>query len=294
MELSLLESVHDKYVMGLIVCQYLSLTFVCLPLVISVSLCTCMLTAVPSRKALSLITVRKFLSALTSCGAECLQVVSIPDHSKEIFNIDDTKRVARGQIKTNNPSLAVWDQKSLRRKCSVRTGDIVRTPHVSAKDLGTGKEQKIRIESSSGLSDQDIERMVKEAELHAEEDKRSKESAEARNEADNLVYSVEKNLKDLGDKIGGAEKAAVEAAIAETKKALEGGDAAEIKAKTEALKQASYKIAEEIYKQQPPSGASGAGGAEAGGQSGGGSQGGSGGGGGEKSAEDADFEVVKD
>ena len=164
--------------------------------------------------------------------------------------------------------------------------------HVSAKDLGTGKEQKIRIESSSGLNEQDIERMVKEAELHADDDRKAKESAEAHNEADTLVYSVEKNLKDLGDKISGAEKSNIESAIAAVKKALEGGDVADIKAKTEALKQASYKIAEEIYKQQgggPGAGgpAGGAGAAPQGPES-------SGTGGGEKPAEDADFEVVKE
>jgi molecular chaperone DnaK len=122
--------------------------------------------------------------------------------------------------------------------------------HVSAKDLGTGKEQKIRIESSSGLSDGDIDRMVKEAEMHAEEDKKEKEKAEARNEADTMIYSTEKNIKDLGDKVSAADKAACEKATADLKKSLEGSDIADIKAKTEALKQASYKVAEEIYKQQ--------------------------------------------
>jgi molecular chaperone DnaK len=169
--------------------------------------------------------------------------------------------------------------------------------HVSAKDLGTGKEQKIRIESSSGLNEQDIERMVKEAELHADEDRKAKESAEARNEADTLVYSVEKNVKDLGDKISAAEKANVEAAVAEVRKALESGDVAAIKAKTEALKQASYKIAEEIYKQQ--GGTPGSGGAGTSGTAGDSPSGGTGAasgapGSGDKPAEDADFEVVKE
>jgi molecular chaperone DnaK len=86
--------------------------------------------------------------------------------------------------------------------------------HVSAKDLGTGKEQKIRIESSSGLSDSDIDRMVKEAELHAEEDKKEKEKAEARNEADNMIYATEKNIKELGDKVNSADKTKTEEAIA--------------------------------------------------------------------------------
>ena len=173
--------------------------------------------------------------------------------------------------------------------------------HVSAKDLGTGKEQKIRIESSSGLSDGDIDRMVKEAELHAEEDRKEKEKAEAHNEADSMIYSTEKNIKELGDKVGAEDKAKAEQAIADLRKALEGGDAQAIKDKTEALKQISFKIAEEIYKQQsaqqqqqqadpghqPGGGDPGAGASSsAGGDAGMGA--------GAKSAEDADFEVVDD
>jgi molecular chaperone DnaK len=164
--------------------------------------------------------------------------------------------------------------------------------HVSAKDLGTGKEQKIRIESSSGLSESDIDRMVKEAELHAEEDKKERERAEVRNDADNMIYSTEKNLKELGDKVGGADKAKIEEAAADLKKALESGDIENIKSKTEALKQASYKIAEEIYKQQAAQGGA-PGGAGPGGP-GGGFSGGQSGGPETKSAEDADYEVVDD
>jgi molecular chaperone DnaK len=173
--------------------------------------------------------------------------------------------------------------------------------HVSAKDLGTGKEQKIRIESSSGLSDSDIDRMVKEAEIHAEEDKKEREKAEVQNEADSMIYATEKNIKDLGDKVSAADKSKTEEAIADLRKALESGDIQSIKNKTEALKQASYKITEEIYKQQ---GASGQGGAQGGGPGGfdpnmgaGGGSGGGGssmGGGGTKGAEDADYEVVDD
>jgi molecular chaperone DnaK len=171
--------------------------------------------------------------------------------------------------------------------------------HVSAKDLGTGKEQKIRIESSSGLSDADIDRMVKEAEAHAEEDKKEKEKAEARNEADTLIYSLEKNIKELGDKVSADDKAKCEAAMADLKKAMEGDDVADIKAKTEALKQASYKIGEELYKQQAAQG--GAGGPNMGGDAGaqgptGGNAGATGGAQGDnmKKAEDADYEVVND
>jgi molecular chaperone DnaK len=164
--------------------------------------------------------------------------------------------------------------------------------HVSAKDLGTGKEQKIRIESSSGLSDKDIEKMVKEAELHAEEDKKEREKAEVRNEADNMIYSTEKNIKDLGDKVNGADKSKAEETIADLRKALEGGDIEDIKAKTEALKQVFYKITEGVYKQTGAQGAGGAGpGADgpAGGPNPGGTDGSN-----TKSAEDADYEVVDD
>lgn len=167
--------------------------------------------------------------------------------------------------------------------------------HVSAKDLGTGKEQKIRIESSSGLSDNDIDRMVKEAELHAEEDRKEKEKAEARNEADSMVYSTEKNIKDLGDKVNAADKAKAEEAIADLKQALEGGDIEAIKGKTEALKQVSYKIAEEVYKQTGAQQQQPGAGPEAGGNPGdSGGNDASMGGGNTKSAEDADYEVVDD
>ncbi|MDE6244190.1 MAG: molecular chaperone DnaK [Treponemataceae bacterium] len=127
--------------------------------------------------------------------------------------------------------------------------------HVSAKDLGTGKEQHIQITSSSGLSEAEIERMVKDAEANAEADKAKRESIDAKNEADSLVYATEKSLKDLGDKVSDADKQNIEDSIAALKKALEGDDTADIKAKTESLKQASYKIAEEVYKQQAAQGA---------------------------------------
>ncbi len=120
--------------------------------------------------------------------------------------------------------------------------------HVSAKDLGTGKEQKIRIESSSGLSEEEIKKMVKDAEMHAEEDKKVKETAEVRNEADNFIYSTEKSIKDFGDKISDEDKNKIEQAKEELKKALESDNLEEIKSKSEALKQASYKLAEEVYK----------------------------------------------
>ena len=122
--------------------------------------------------------------------------------------------------------------------------------HVSAKDLGTGKEQHIQITSSSGLSEDEINRMVKDAEANAEADKAKREAVDAKNEADSLIYATEKSLKDLGDKVSGADKQKIEDAVADLKKAIETENTEDIKAKTEALKQASYKIAEEVYKQQ--------------------------------------------
>jgi molecular chaperone DnaK len=171
--------------------------------------------------------------------------------------------------------------------------------HVSAKDLGTGKEQKIRIESSSGLSDDEIKRMVKEAETHAEEDKRERDRAETRNEADNLIYTTEKSLRDYGEKISADDRKSIETAIAELRTAIESDQLESVKAKIEALKQAAYKLAEEVYKSTASQGEGGAaGGAEpqgAGTEAGGAS--GSTAGGAEESGEtveDADYEVVDD
>ncbi len=122
--------------------------------------------------------------------------------------------------------------------------------NVSAKDKATGKEQAIRIQASSGLSDADIEQMVKDAESHAEEDKKKREMAEARNSGEALVHSTEKALADNGDKVDDETKSAIEAAVAELKTALEGDDAEAIKAKSEALAQASMKLGEAMYKAQ--------------------------------------------
>src|SRR5690242_11943613 len=122
--------------------------------------------------------------------------------------------------------------------------------NVQAKDKGTGKEQQIRIQASGGLSDADIDQMVQDAEKFAEEDKKRRASAEARNQADSLVHATEQQLKEHGDKIDAGLKGEVEAAIAETKTALEGDDSSAIQAKTNALAQASMKLGEAMYKQQ--------------------------------------------
>jgi molecular chaperone DnaK len=121
--------------------------------------------------------------------------------------------------------------------------------NVGAKDLGTGKEQRITITASSGLSNDEIERMVRDAESHAEEDQRRREEAEVRNSADNLVYSIERSLKDVDGKLDVATKSEIEQAIKETKEALEGDDVEEIRRKQEALMTASHKLSEVLYQQ---------------------------------------------
>jgi molecular chaperone DnaK len=160
--------------------------------------------------------------------------------------------------------------------------------HVNAKDLGTGKEQSIKITASSGLSEAEIEKLVKDAEMHAEEDKRRKELIEARNQADSLVYSVEKNIKEFGDKVDAAEKSRIEDAIARVKKALEGDDLDAIKKAQEELMNVSHKLAEAMY-------AKTAGGAGGPGAAGGASAAGADASSGKKDDDvvDADFEEVK-
>jgi len=122
--------------------------------------------------------------------------------------------------------------------------------NVSAKDKATGKEQQIRIQASGGLSDDEIERMVQDADAHAEDDKQRRELVEAKNQADALVHSAEKNLSELGDKISGEDKAAVETAVANMKQALTGDDLDDIRAKSEVLMQASMKLGEAAYQAQ--------------------------------------------
>jgi molecular chaperone DnaK len=134
--------------------------------------------------------------------------------------------------------------------------------NVSARDKGTGKEQQIRIQASGGLSEADIEKMVRDAEAHAEEDKRRKAEVEAKNHAEALVHATEKTLSEHGSKVGEADRRAIENAMADLKEALKGSDAAAITAKANALQQASLKLGEAMYKQGPeqPQGDAGAGG----------------------------------
>jgi molecular chaperone DnaK len=144
--------------------------------------------------------------------------------------------------------------------------------NVSARDKGTGKEQQIRIQASGGLSEADIEKMVKDAESHAEEDKKRKAQVEAKNHAEALIHSTEKALSEHGSKVGEGERKAIENAIADLKEALKGDNADAIQAKTNALAQASMKLGEAMYKAQqegqPGAGGPGSPGASAGGEPG--------------------------
>jgi molecular chaperone DnaK len=129
--------------------------------------------------------------------------------------------------------------------------------NVSAKDLGTGKEQKIEIKGGSGLAETEVEQMIKDAEAHAEEDRRQRELAEARNVAENAAYSAEKQLSELGDQVDASAKSEIEDAIAAVRGSLESEDAADIKAKTDALQAAFHRVSEQIYQaaaQQQPAG----------------------------------------
>ncbi len=125
--------------------------------------------------------------------------------------------------------------------------------NVSAKDKGTGKEQKIQIQASGGLSEEEIQKMVKDAEANKEADKKKRETVDARNQADSLVFSTEKSLKEHGEKISVEEKKAIENGISDLKKALEGSDVEEIKKKTQSLVQVSMKLGEAVYKSQQKS-----------------------------------------
>jgi molecular chaperone DnaK len=133
--------------------------------------------------------------------------------------------------------------------------------HVSAKDLGTGKEQSIRITASSGLSREEIDKMVRDAEAHADEDKKKRDAIEARNHADSMVYSTEKSLKEFGDKIDAVEKGNIENKIESLKKIMEGEDAEAIKKATDELAQAAHKLAEAMYAAKEHSGEHGEAGA---------------------------------
>jgi molecular chaperone DnaK len=158
--------------------------------------------------------------------------------------------------------------------------------HVSAKDKATGKENKITIQASSGLSEAEIQRMVQDAELNAEEDKKLHELVQARNQADTLIHSVKKSLEEYGDKIGADEKAKIEEAVKDAEAAIKTDDKADIEAKMEALGKASQKLGEIMYAQAQAEGQPAADGAQAAGGSAGKKEDGN--------VVDAEFEEVKD
>jgi len=159
--------------------------------------------------------------------------------------------------------------------------------HVSAKDLGTGKEQSIQITASSGMTEEEIQAAIRDAETHAEDDKKKRELIDARNQADAQIYSIEKTMNELGDKVDPQTRANVESGISELKKAMEGEDAEAIKRANESLNQAAHKLAEQLYQQtasqQQAAGGGAGGGAAAGGQTKP-----------DDDVVDADFEEVKD
>ncbi|MBW1973655.1 MAG: Hsp70 family protein, partial [Deltaproteobacteria bacterium] len=167
--------------------------------------------------------------------------------------------------------------------------------HVTAKDLGTGKEQSIKITASSGLTEEEIQRMIKDAEMHAEEDRKKKEVAELRNQLDTLIYTTEKSMREYGDKIDPADKKRLDDAISEAKKAMESTDASTIKRAIDELNSASHKLAEAMYTKATggaQAGAGAAGGAETSQQQT--SAGSSSSGSADEDVVDADFEEVKD
>ena len=166
--------------------------------------------------------------------------------------------------------------------------------HVSAKDKATGKEQSIVIKASSGLTDEEVEQMVKDAEAHAEEDRKFHELVDARNQAENLIHSTKKSMEELGDKMEAGEKDAIEAAIKDLEEALKGEDKDAIEAKTKVLVEASGKMAERVYAQQQGEGAQAAGAAGAGAAGAGAADAGAQSSAGKDDVVDAEFEEVKD
>jgi molecular chaperone DnaK len=190
---------------------------------------------------------------------------TIPTKASQVFSTADdnqsavTVHVLQGEreMATGNKSLGRFDLSDIppapRGVPQIEVSfdiDANGILNVSAKDKATGKEQSIVIKASSGLSDEEVDQMIKDAEAHAEEDKQAHELVTAKNTAENMIHGTEKSIKDLGDKVEADEKAAAEAAIADLKAALEGDDKAAIEAKTEALTEAAGKIAEKAYAEQ--------------------------------------------
>ena len=191
-------------------------------------------TAIPTEKSQIFSTAEDNQNAVTIRVFQGEREMAADNKLLGQFNLEDIPPAPRGM-----PQIEV--------KFDIDVNGIV---SVQAKDKGTNKEQKITIQASGGLSDDDIDRMVKEAEENAEADKQKKESVEAKNHAESLVHSTEKSLAEHGDKVDDETKSAIEGAIAELKEALEGDDAEAIKAKTQALTETAMKLGEAIYKAQ--------------------------------------------
>ena len=197
---------------------------------------------------------------------------TIPTNASQVFSTADdnqgavTVHVLQGEreMATGNKSLGRFDLSDIppaaRGVPQIEVAfdiDANGILNVSAKDKATGKEQSIVIKASSGLSDEEVEAMVKDAEAHADEDHKQKELVEVRNTADNMIHATEKSMKDLGDQVEAGEKEVIDAAIVELQEATQTDDKAAIEAKTQALTEAAGKIAEKAYAQSQQAGAEG-------------------------------------
>jgi len=226
---------------------------------------------------------------------------TIPTKANQVFSTADdnqtavTVHVLQGEreIATANKSLGRFDLSDIppapRGMPQIEVAfdiDANGILHVSAKDKATGKEQSIQIKASSGLSDDEIDQMVKDAEAHAGEDRKFHELVDARNKADGLIHATGKSLKDLAEKVGDSEKQEIEAAIEALQEAMKGDDKEAIEQKTEALAEKSGKLAERVYKEQAAQGEAAGGGGDAAGAGAAGSSG--------DDVVDAEFEEVKD
>ena len=189
-------------------------------------------TTIPTKKAQVFSTADDNQSAVTIRVFQGEREMANDNKILGQFNLEDIPPAPRGM-----PQIEV--------EFDIDANGIV---NVSARDKATGKEQKITIQASGGLSDEDVEKMVKDAESHAEEDKKKKEAVEAKNQADSLIFATEKSLSEHGDKISEDDKKAIEDSVADLKSSLEGDDLEDIKAKTESLTQASMKLGEAVYK----------------------------------------------
>ncbi|HSE01164.1 MAG TPA: molecular chaperone DnaK [Burkholderiales bacterium] len=197
----------------------------------------------------------KLIQKNTTIPTKAQQVFSTADDNQSAVTIhvlQGEREMARGnkslgQFNLTDIPLAPRGMPQIEVTFDIDANGIL---HVSAKDKATGKENKIKIQASSGLTEQEIQRMVKDAEENAEEDRKAHELVEARNQCDHMVHAVKKSLKEHGDKVEAEEKARIEAALKDAEEALKGEDKAAIEAKTQALAQAAHKLAERMYKEE--------------------------------------------